>query len=277
MLRPIAAVLTTTILAHQLSTAAAMKVVVIGGGIQGTSVAYHVAQLAPAGSTISIVDPIGPATAASGKGGGFMARSWGNGSPTQGLHELAFDMYEDLAQQLDCPSYRKLPVLSVQPGSRKAPKDGNIPGWLDGKVGRIQVMGHGDDTAQITPSEFVNKMLAAVPSIEQVKGQCVGVVTDWYGREQRIEGVKVVCEGQEKETVIGADAVVVSAGPWSCQAEDWFEAVGVSLQLPMQGIKSTSIVWEPRDDVDATALFCGEDDRFGTHCEYIALFSLLCS
>ena len=44
----------------------------------------------------------------------------------------------------------------------------------------------------------------------------------------------------------------------------------------MEGIKSTSIVWKPPvdekgntkiDAVEATALFCGEDDRFGTHLE----------
>ena len=51
----------------------------------------------------------------------------------------------------------------------------------------------------------------------------------------------------------------------------------------MEGIKSTSIVWERRGDdvVDggdddaskekAAALFCGEDDRFGTHREFILL------
>ena len=59
-----------------------------------------------------------------------------------------------------------------------------------------------------------------------------------------------------------------SAGPWSCQAEDWFEDVGLHVQLPMQGVKSTSIVWEAKEQVDATALFCGEDDRFGTHCKF---------
>jgi hypothetical protein len=35
----------------------------------------------------------------------------------------------------------------------------------------------------------------------------------------------------------------------------------------MEGIKSTSIVWKKPEEgsVDATALFCGEDNRFGTH------------
>lgn len=62
-----------------------------------------------------------------------------------------------------------------------------------------------------------------------------------------------------------ADVVVVSAGPWSCKAEDWFDN---AVDLPMEGVKSTSIVWKKgEDDVDGTALFCGEDNRFGTHLE----------
>ena len=44
----------------------------------------------------------------------------------------------------------------------------------------------------------------------------------------------------------------------------------------MEGVKSTSIVWKKGDGndggedntVDATALFCGESNRFGTHCKY---------
>merc|ERR1712238_535579 len=83
--------------------------------------------------------------------------------------------------------------------------------------------------------------------------------------------------GEEQEQILSADAVVISAGPWSCQAEDWFE--GSNIVLPMEGVKSTSIVWkQPKDlkkknddenknGVDATALFCGEDDRFQTHLE----------
>ncbi len=56
-------------------------------------------------------------------------------------------------------------------------------------------------------------------------------------------------------------------------AEQWFDN---AVKLPMEGIKSTSIVWKPPldddgnvnlDAVEATVLFCGEDSRFGTHLE----------
>lgn len=98
-----------------------------------------------------------------------MARSWGSGS-TVGLHELGFDLYEQLCAELNVESYRKLPVLSVAPGSSRDTKSirernpqlaqaGILPDWLDGSVGRISPLGLGDDTAQVTPKEFVDKML----------------------------------------------------------------------------------------------------------------------
>jgi glycine/D-amino acid oxidase-like deaminating enzyme len=54
-------------------------------------------------------------------------------------------------------------------------------------------------------------------------------------------------------------------GPWAALAEDWF---GIS--VPITGIKSTSIVFKSKSAAEAVepfALFCGEDDRFGTHLE----------
>jgi glycine/D-amino acid oxidase-like deaminating enzyme len=262
------------------------NIVVVGGGVQGTSVAYQLAKKASLSSTplkITILESKEPASAASGKGGGFMARSWGDGTSTEGLHHLAFDMYEDLAKEIGCDSYRKLPVLSVAPegggGIQQNKNNELIPSWLDGKsIGRISPMGYGDDTAQITPKEFVLKMLEAKSEqISVVLGTCTGVVVDKENKddedESRVTGVKFLPRGSDgKEEILEADAVVVSAGPWSCQAEDWFEGSGI--QLPMEGVKSTSIVWKQPEgeEVDATALFCGEDYRFDTHRTFLMFF-----
>jgi len=286
------------------------NIVVVGGGVQGTSVAYQLLQKAKRDSNnkdklqITILESKAPASAASGKGGGFMARSWGDGTATQDLHHLAFDLYEDLATELGCTSYRKLPVLSVAPeggrngnGVSKATNDASLqplmPSWLDGKsISRIQPMGYGEDTAQITPKEFVEKMLqSCTKDISVVLGTCTGMVTtnnmnDDDDEMRTVTGVRYQPRGsdeegneQEEEQILSADAVVISAGPWSCQAEDWF--AGSNIVLPMEGVKSTSIVWKQPEDlkkkknrennnengVDATALFCGEDDRFQTHLE----------
>lgn len=250
------------------------KIVVVGGGIQGTSVAFELAERTPSTTSITILEAVKPASAASGKGGGFMARSWGNGSPTQGLHELAFDTYSKRAPELGCKTYRKLPVLSVAPGSggvqaaQKCKDVANLlPSWLDGAVGEISPMGYGNDTAQITPSEYVDKMLQKqAHRIKVVNGICVGIETESSGFCKKVCGVKFEIS-EEKEQVLPADVLIISAGPWSCAAEDWFDG---SVKLPMEGIKSSSIIWkqpEGTETVDATALFCGEDDRFGTHCK----------
>jgi len=244
------------------------SVVIVGGGIQGTSIAYQIHKASPE-TSIHILEAKEPAAAASGKGGGFMARSWGDGGPTMGLHHLAFDMYGDLAAELGCESYRKLPVLSVAPGkdnkaSKLAKKSlgDTMPSWLDGNMGRISIMGYGDDTAQITPKEFVEKMIEK-SAVDVVLGECVGMETT---DENKIAGVKYIDRGTKEECVLEAEAVVISAGPWSCKAEDWFDN---AVELPMEGVKSTSIVWKPKEgaETDATALFCGEDYRFSTHLE----------
>lgn len=252
--------------------------VVIGGGIQATSVAFHISQSKhlPDGSSVTILEAQKLANAASGKGGGFMARSWGDGSPTQTLHELAFDMYEELCPMLGVQSYRKLPVLSVSPGptakSRQDNKSKNpsisdiVPNWLDGSVGRLAPMGFGDDTAQVTPREVVERMIEFA-AIDVVLGKCVGVDAEVKGEAKAVTGVKYVDKETGEERVLPASDVVVSAGPWSCNAEHWFDG---AVSLPMDGVKSTSIVWRPPRDgspVDATALFCGEDPRYNTHLE----------
>ena len=134
-------------------TTSPRHIVVIGAGIQGTSVAYHLharSESLPPNSTITLLESNEPASAASGKGGGFMARSWGSGS-TVALHELAFDLYEEYCREWNVESYRKLPVLSVSPSSSSSrekksvrernpqlAQNGMLPDWLDGSVGRIR-------------------------------------------------------------------------------------------------------------------------------------------
>jgi glycine/D-amino acid oxidase-like deaminating enzyme len=244
------------------------SVVIVGGGIQGTSIAYQIHKASPE-TSIHILEAKAPAAAASGKGGGFMAKTWGDGGSTMGLHHLAFDMYADLAAELGCKSYRKLPVLSVSPGRNnkastlaKGSLGDTMPTWLDGNTGSIRVMEGGENTAQITPKEFVEKMIEK-SGVDVVLGECVGVETT---DENQVTGVKYIDRNSKEECVLDAEAVVISAGPWSCKAEDWFDN---AVELPMEGVKSTSIVWKPRDGVetDATALFCGEDNRFSTHLE----------
>jgi FAD dependent oxidoreductase len=288
------------------------NVVVVGGGIQGAAVAYYLSKLSKSDGNIhlniTILEAVSIAAAASGKGGGFMAKTWGAGTPTQALHEVAFDLYaEDLAPALNCTSYRKLPVLSVTPhsargGSRslRSPPNGVqsiFPDWLDlDKIGNVHVMGTGEDTAQITPLEVTEKMIQASHA-SVVYGRCTSIEREDGGNGsgiQKVTGVRFIprllgdaARSSEPPEILPADQIVVCAGPWSCSLVDWIQEErgdcenvvdqGCQIQLPMEGIKSTSIVFPPpgppseENNIDATALFCGEDDRFNTHRTYTQL------
>jgi glycine/D-amino acid oxidase-like deaminating enzyme len=295
---------------------ASKNIVVIGGGIQGAAVAYYLSKLSKNDGNfhlnITVLEAVSIASAASGKGGGFMAKTWGAGTPTQALHEVAFDLYaEDLAPTLNCTSYRKLPVLSITPhsarGSRSLRSLSNsvqsvFPDWLDpDKIGNAQVMGTGVDTAQITPLEVTKKMIQAVHA-SVVYGRCTGIELEDDGNSsgiRKVTGVRYCIPNSEVDAthsserleILPADQIVVCAGPWSCSLVDWMYEKGgdrksaedqsSQLQLPMEGIKSTSIVFpspmpslsEGGSDLAATALFCGEDDRYNTHCTYLQLFT----
>ena len=127
--------------------------------------------------------------------------------------------------------------------------------------------------------------------ISVVLGSCTGMVTsdnDNHDDDDNANNNGMLITGvryhprndnddtDAEEQILQADAVVVSAGPWSCQSEDWFEHSNIV--LPMEGVKSTSIVWKKPDGdndvVDPTALFCGEDDRFQTHRMYTYVYIL---
>lgn len=66
------------------------NIVVIGGGIAGTTTAYYLAThpQRPAGSKITVVEGTKVAAGASGYSGGFLAKDW-HGSATSSEHALS--------------------------------------------------------------------------------------------------------------------------------------------------------------------------------------------
>ena len=92
------------------SVADPAKVVILGGGLQGCASAYYLKQRGF--EDVTIVERPSVAAAASGKGGGFLARGWGSG-PTRALHEVSFDLHAELAKPLNLKTYRKIKTLSV--------------------------------------------------------------------------------------------------------------------------------------------------------------------
>jgi len=233
------------------------RIVIAGAGLHGSALAYY---LTLRGEKPLVVERHSVAAAASGKGGGFLARDWGSG-PTVPLHEVSFALHEELAKTLDIQSYRKIPVLSVRPGKRTA-RTNDICPWLDGEIADSQFMDK-DGGAQVAPYELCTKLMdAAVAAGATLKIGTVEGVEKAAAAEDG-EGERSVSAVLVDGEAVPCKAFVCTMGPWAALAQDWLD-----LPVPMTGIKSTSIVFKDTSKaVEPFALFCGEDDRFGTHLE----------
>jgi hypothetical protein len=172
-------------------------IVIIGGGIIGACSAFYLSERLKACSSSSattqvmVVERYQVAGCASGKAGGFLARGWGDSSPTQQLHHTSFDLHEKLAAQLGLATYRKLETLQVRPkrgrskaasagassaaAASKALQPAPLCPWLNGAAFDAEHMD--PTTAQVSPYEFTTRIMAAAVAngVEVVKGRVVGV------------------------------------------------------------------------------------------------------
>jgi len=227
------------------------RVVILGAGLHGVSTAYHLAKKGGNSLDITVVERSGVAAAASGKAGGFLARDWGSG-PTDALHKISFRMHAELAKELNIESFRPIQTLSVS-GGRKGK---NAAPWLNGKASSTHM---DSNTAQVTPLEVATKMMEAAQKMgtKMKIGEAEGLVR---GDDGSVQGVVLRNEADP----VPCDCLVVAMGPWSGPlGEDWFD-----IPVPMEGIKSTSIVYHENEAVrqNPFALFCQEDSN-GCHLE----------
>lgn len=220
---------------------ATQKIVILGGGIHGASLAYF---LAERGVQATVVERKEVAAAASGKAGGFLAREWGSG-PTVALHRAGFDLHRELAETLQVTSYRQVDTLNVN-GNRKGP---SVASWLNKKVESSPM---DKATAQVTPLELTTKLMNA--AIEKGAEVIIDVANGVEMQDDKVIGVRLKEHG-----VLKADKVVICLGPWSgVVVEDWF-----GLSMPMEGVKSTSLVYRDLEEIrkEPYACFCAEDDN----------------
>ncbi|EOD14498.1 hypothetical protein EMIHUDRAFT_461482 [Emiliania huxleyi CCMP1516] len=230
-----------------------LPIVIAGAGLHGAALAYYLTQR---GEKPLLVDRHSVAAAASGKGGGFLARDWGSG-PTEQLHTTSFALHQELAESLGITSYRKIPVLSVTPGVRSK-RTTDICPWLDGEIADSRWMDR-DGGAQVAPHELCTKLVEA--ALSAGASLRIGAVEgiEKSGGDASMSVSAVVIDGER----VACRAFACTMGPWAALAQDWFD-----IPVPMTGIKSTSIVFKDASrEVEPFALFCGEDSRFGTHLE----------
>ena len=235
-------------------------VAIAGGGLWGCACAYFCQRTSHC--DVVIVERSRVASAASGKGGGFLARDWGDGTPTAPLHKRAFELHETLAEELLLETYRKIPTLSVLGGSALDGGPTPLVSWLDGDIQMCRMMDE-FGTAQVTPKELCEKLHDAAVRLGAtcVKGEVTGVTFADDGAKVRGLVYKNEDDGTVEE--IEADHVVVAMGPWATRASEWF-----GIKVPMTGIRSTSVMYEASEAVmrEPAALFCGEDEN-GCHLE----------
>jgi len=221
-------------------------ILVLGGGVIGVSIAYH---LALRGVRVTVIDRAGIASCASGKAGGFLARDWNDMSPVGALTRKSFDMHEEVAAQLNLPSYRRLKCKGVAvdgTGSKPAGAKLKDLEWTDIGVRGSKLMGDESTIAQVHPKELVDAMWAFAES----KGSSfrLGAAESLCLEGDRVTGVVV-----DGETV-PADAFVLSMGPWG----DVLQQLMPKLQ--MAGVKYHSVLMRTGRVLNEAVFFSGLGD-----------------
>jgi glycine/D-amino acid oxidase-like deaminating enzyme len=226
-----------------------MRVLVVGGGVIGTSIAFR---LAARGANVTVLERSAIACAASGKAGGFLARDWCDGTPLMHLARRSFDLHAELAEDLAGDwGYRRLTTYGGTLGRRSSrTARGPSPGWISSDVEINGQLGSAATTAQVQPAAFTNGMMRAAQA--RGTGLRMGTVTGLLCRGGNVIGVDLDGEAIE------ADAVVIAMGPWSVLAARW-----ISLP-PVFGLKGHSMVFETGERIPPEAVFLEYQDTDGS-------------
>jgi len=233
------------------------KIVICGGGIIGTSTAYYLSVLDILRTLdITVIERETIACHSSGKAGGFLALDWHN-SKIEPLAKLSYTLHEELSRTLNADTgYRKVSAFSVESRSSKsstAAPAAKKHSWFDGEIRQKDTIGTTATTAQVTPFILTNELMnfAMTRGAKFRKGLVIGVEKD---KNNEIRHVNL-SDGSRLE----ADVVVITMGPWSNGAADFFPLCKNAFQV--RGIKAHSVILEA--NVPAEALFAYHIDENG--------------
>jgi glycine/D-amino acid oxidase-like deaminating enzyme len=217
-----------------------MRVLILGGGVVGASIAYH---LAARGAEAVVIERSAVACAASGKSGGFLALDWCDGTPLMRLARRSFALHAELVEALGSDwGYRRMTTYAGTVGRPPVRMSRGIgPGWISSDVEINGRLGSTDTTAQVHPAAFTVGMMRAAEErgAEVLLGQAMGLLR----RGGDVVGVQFDGEALE------GDAVVIAMGPWSILAGRWLPLP------PVYGLKGHSLVFQTGATLPPEALF----------------------
>src|SRR6478752_7496591 len=112
-----------------------MRILIVGAGVIGTSIAY---QLAARGVDVVVLERKAVACAASGKSGGFLALDWCDGTPLMAIARRSFALHAGLADKTGGDwGYRRLTTYGGAASSEGHPRPrrgGHQLRWLSESV-----------------------------------------------------------------------------------------------------------------------------------------------
>ncbi|CAF0763639.1 unnamed protein product [Adineta ricciae] len=261
------------------------RICIIGGGIIGVSIGFH---LSEAGCTnVTIVERTNIACAASGRAGGFLAKNWRTGDEGK-FSESSFQAHNDLAKRLKEEfstdvMYRRLTTLNLsineaESSTKRTDSKSTLPKWVTTEVDEQETLGNEETTAQVHPGLLTNALAKILENrggrivIGRANGFLFETIPthterDVHHQTSPVRAVKLLIENQDP---IEADIFILAMGPWTYQAAPWFRDAmifkeNISHQLDaISGVKAHSIIFKGNQPTEPYAFFLAYESNDGT-------------
>ncbi|CAG8729492.1 7574_t:CDS:2 [Cetraspora pellucida] len=234
---------------------AGQRVVILGGGVVGSSIAYHITLLnKDPNLKVTVVEQTAIGCAASGKAGGFLSYDWCDKGPLQDLARKSFKLHAELAKTLNGKKrydYRVVDTLEVTASTKAVSVKPPPTDWLKpGVITKYKSIGTTQTTAQLHPYKFTKTLIeeAEARGAEVRIASAQGLEFDKY----KVSGVRL-----STDETIPADVIIIAMGPWSGEALSWLaKKSGRAFQLPnVSGQRAHSIVIRPSVEISAHVCF----------------------
>ncbi|CAJ0632427.1 7497_t:CDS:2 [Entrophospora sp. SA101] len=145
-------------------TSNSRHIVILGGGVIGCSIAYHITLLnRDPNLKVTVIEQTAIGCAASGKAGGFLTYDWCDKGPLEDLARKSFKLHSELAKTLNGKKrydYRLVETLSVSASTKAGSVKQPPTNWLKtGVITKYKHIGTKQTTAQLHPYKFTMTLM----------------------------------------------------------------------------------------------------------------------